>query len=306
MPLNRTPPASPSVPLADIEDEYKTDNLPSLRQHSSEPDIPSLAAALNVTERKKRKRDGDLNITSVLKDMFVAFSKEQEKNFLQLKSVIENLKEQNTELKMSVEMMSHKYDDFLAQIKVLEQGRKEDKKLITQLEDRIEYMERKSKTTGLEMKNIPKMENETKDDLCKVVSNLGKAVNLDIDTSNIKDIYRITTKNDSKPIIVEFNSVILRDKILKQLKNFNRNKKKGEKLNTSHLKFKHPICPVYVTETLTSKTQKLFYQARALQKTQGFDYCWISHGVVYLRKNEKSSQIRVTTEGDLRKLSDTI
>lgn len=308
MPLDRTPPASPSLDAVEVDVDNKIENLSFLRQHSSEPDIPSLATALNVTERKKRKRDGDPNISSLLKDMFIAFSKEQEKNFLQLKAVIENLNEQNSELKKSVEVMSSKYDDFLEQIRALEQQKHEDKKTITQLEERIEFLERRSRSTGLEIRNIPKLENESKENLCTVVTKLGKALNLDINSENVRDVYRIPTKkNDiSKPIIVEFNTVILKDKILKKIKNFNKSKKKEEKLNTSHLHFKQPVNPIFVSETLTTKSQKLFYLARTFQKTYGFSFCWTTHGVIYLRKDEKSPHIRINTEDDINKIKKSI
>ncbi|XP_045456483.1 uncharacterized protein LOC123666437 [Melitaea cinxia] len=308
MPLDRTPPASPALCDVVSETENITENVSPLRQHSSEPDMSSLVNLVSVTERKKRKRDGDHNLSLVIQDMFAAFSKNQEGNFAQLRAVIEGLNEQNAELKKSIERMSGKYDEFLIQIKNLEQQKNEDKKTITHLEDRIDYLERKSRSTGLEIKNVPKLENETKERLCNVVKNLGKVLNLDVNSNSIKDIYRTNPKKDKlhKPIIVEFNTVLLKDKILQNIKTFNKSKKKEEKLNTSHLQFNQPVNPIFVTETLTTRTQKLFYLARTFQKSHGFTYCWTSHGVIYLRKDENSPQIRINTEADINRLKSSI
>lgn len=60
-------------------------------------------------------------LSIVIQDMFAAFSKKQERNFSQLRAVIEGLNAQNAELKKSIEQMSSKYDDFLIQIKNLKQ-----------------------------------------------------------------------------------------------------------------------------------------------------------------------------------------
>ncbi|KAG7308081.1 hypothetical protein JYU34_006727 [Plutella xylostella] len=39
-----------------------------------------------------------------------------------------------------------------------------------------------------------------------------------------------------------------------------------------------------------------------LQRNYNFAFCWTSHGVVYLRRDENSPQIRVTNETDLEGL----
>ncbi|CAK1553275.1 unnamed protein product [Leptosia nina] len=281
-------------------------SLTTERQHyDSEPNLHLLST--NVTERKKRKFDGDdsENFMVTIKYMFDAFSKEQNKRFQDLLVSVNCIREQNSELTKSVETMSSKYDEFLSRIKHLEDARKEDKKYVSILEQRLETLERKSRASGIELRNIPKTitgKPETKSDLCQLTQLMGKAINIDIRESDVRDIYRINSKDSSNPIIAEFTSVLVKEKILSAVKSFNKKKQKGEKLNTGHFGTVGPIKPAFVTETLTQQTQKIFYLARTFQKEHGYDFCWTSRGVVYLRKNSNLSQIKIECQADLDKL----
>ncbi|KAJ8712280.1 hypothetical protein PYW07_005122 [Mythimna separata] len=201
--------------------------------------------------------------------------------------------------------MSHKYDEILSRIKLLEDAKKEDKKCISLLEQRIDTLERKTRASGIEIRNIPKMKpdrNETKSDLCLIAQQMGKTLNINIKDSDIKDMYRITAKDSSNPIITEFTSVLMKEKVLSAVKAFNKTKQKGEKLNTTHFIKTDTVKPVFVAETLTQKTQKIFYLARAFQKEYGYEFCWTSRGIVYLRKSTGWAQIKIESESDLERL----
>lgn len=309
MPLKRTPPNSPMPSTADEQDSHEKAKSLNLQQstqrqnYDSAPDLPSLA---NIAERKKRKHDGStdeaFSITSVLKEMFSTFSKDQDKRFNELQQTIGGIKEQNDALTNSVDLMSQKYDEFITRIAQLEAERKEDKKLIHILEEKIEYLEKKNRTTGIEIRNIPKATGETKQDLCKLVQKLGNTLKIDIKYSDVKDIYRINTKDGTNPIVAELTTVLLKENIIKEVKSFNKNKNKGEKLNTTHFNSHQPMKPVFVSETLTSKTQRLFHLAREFQKNYRYAFCWTSHGTIYLRKEEKAPAIKIASDIDLQDL----
>lgn len=266
-----------------------------LRHTESEPNIATMME-LN-TERKKRKHDGEDNsMSDTLREMFAAFTLEQNKNFNSLLSAVITIKEQNIELTKSVEMISTKYDEFLARITVLEQKEKEDRQYISVLEEKIEALERKSRATGLEI-HIPKVNKgskpETKDELITIVKSLGEVVDLNIQDADIRDIFRPFSKDSRKPIIAELSSVMKKEKLINAVKTFNKGKNRGEKLNTNHLNLDIPVQPVFIAEALTKKQQRLFYLARMFAAEQKYDFCWTVRGVVYLRKKETAPQIRV-------------
>lgn len=313
MPLKRTPPASPcAAGTSGDSDSVKvtqkqgalsatTGRLRSEPLHHCES-APNLHTLLqNINENKKRKFDGDndeSSLVSIFKELFAKLEDKIE----DLHSTINTIKRQNTELTNSVEVMSFKHDEFLSRVTRLEEDKVQNAQKIKFLEDKLEFFERKNRATTLEIRNVMKGTGETKDDLCKIVTSLGSAINVDIQEANIKDIYRVNAKDKSNPIIVEFTSVISKEKVIKATKIFNKTKSKGDKLNSSHLKLKQSLSPIFISEALTLKSQRLFYLARLFQKQYHYAFCWTSHGVVYLRKNENSSQVRITAEEDIEAL----
>lgn len=273
--------------------------ISSLQHGDSLPDLRLIQA----TQSKKRKvTDTDSDSPGIIEEMFSKFSLEQSVRFNQLQTTIASLKTQNEELTHSVEHMSNRYDEFLSKISQLEAGRREDKKVINLLEERIEHLERKSKSTGVEIRNVPLKAGETKDELCKMVQKVGETIGVDINQSAVKDIYRLKSKDSSNPIIIELTSALVKDNIMENVKAFNKNKKAGEKLNTSHLGFPAPIKPIFIAESLTAKSQRLFYLARTFQKENNYKFCWTSHGIIYLRKNEKAPHIKISSERDINGL----
>lgn len=281
----------------------------TLQHYDSAPDLRAIKT--NVTERKKRKLEAsDSTVSYELKNMFQALSEEQNKHFTELQATVNNLKEQNEVLTKSVETMSSKYDEFLNKITKLEKERKEDKKVIHYLEekielleDKIENFERGQKSSGIEIRNMPIQKQETKDDLSKLVIDLGKAIKVDIQTSNIRDIFRIKGKSGTiNPIIVDFASVITKEKYVLGVKKYNK-LHDDNKLSTAALQMEGPVKPIYVAESLTAKTRRLFFLARDFCNTNDYDYCWTSHGRVYLRKKEGTPAVRLVHESELMELA---
>lgn len=301
MPLNRTPPlSSPAPPLQPVSEEKGIKSIEDviiekvkspLHHYESAPDLHALA---NITERKKRKYDDDEgpDLLDTIKEMFLTSSVEQDKRF--------------NEIKSSIDLISSKYDDFLSKISSLEKENKADKAKIKELEEKLENLERKTRGVGVEIRNLPKQTGETKESLQTEIIKLGKTLNVVMDVNSIKDIYRTKSQDASNPVVIDFTTVLMKEKVLKAVKNFNKNKQKGNKLNTTHLNPKYQLKPLYVSESLTSKTRKLFYMARQFQASHGFNFCWTSNGIVYLKQHEGSSYVRINDFNDLENLRKTL
>lgn len=297
MPLRRSPPPGPSGTPRDPSTGTSS-------KQTYDSDTPSeRSGRSNITARPKRKRDDDdiKELRSEMKEFFTKLTDSVEQRFSEIKR-------QNSELQTCMQYMSDKYDDILQKLHDLEKNRDKEKKQIIALEDRVEMLERKMKFTGLEIRNVPILikddkKYETKQDMCNIFKSLAKSVDMDIADYDIKDIYRINSNKDAaKPIMVELNSVLKKDDILQAVKNLNKGKAKGDKLNTEHLKIPGPSRPVYVSEMLTYKAQKLFYMARDFARQNNYTYCWTSKGIVYLRKSDGQGLVRIETESDFSKL----
>uniref|UniRef100_A0A2A4JFR4 FP protein C-terminal domain-containing protein n=1 Tax=Heliothis virescens TaxID=7102 RepID=A0A2A4JFR4_HELVI len=296
-------------PAPAISNEAPDNIIPAISCISEQQTSKVIAELPNIgPERKKRKvtsKTTDKNNDHISMAAFNIFSKDQEKRFEDLVEKINNIILQNSELKDSVQLMSNKHDELLKRISELECEREEDKKRIQLLQDSVENLERKSRACGIELRNVPRTSGETKESLCNLVVNVGKTLNVNIEKSNIREVFRVKSKDNSDPIIIEFDSVLRKHNVIKGVKEFNKNRNRNDKLNTTHMGLQSPVQPIYISESLTSKTQKLYAQARAFRKNYGYKFCWTSHGIVYLRDKIDSQQIRVNSESDLDKIRNT-
>ncbi|KAJ0181480.1 hypothetical protein K1T71_003565 [Dendrolimus kikuchii] len=248
----------------------------------------------NITLRNnvmKRKREEDLE--TFKGDIFSMFK--------ELKSSIDEIKEQNFKLQESVDFTSKSYDEIMLKLKQMEKEKIDDNKYIRQLEEKIEQLEKKDRSTGIEIRNIPKKNYENKQDLVNIIINIGKTINIPIQRSEIKDVFRTKTKATIAPIVAEFTTVILKENMLMSVKKFNK-ENKNNKLNTGQINLQG-ISPIFISENLTSKTKRLFFLARGVASQLEFKYCWTSYGKVLLRKDDGSPLLRIETEQELQALN---
>lgn len=225
-------------------------------------------------------------------------SNQQEKRLCEMKASMNAL---HADIKDSINFLSEKYDNVIVEIQSLKEEKLKDKKCIKQLEDRIEMLERQSRSSSLELRNIPTKLDENKTDLTKIMINLSQKLGTPIQCNEIKNIFRINSTKSGKPIITELNSVITKDNLMKAYKTYNKNQ--NEKLNTSDLKIDGPKIPVFLSEGLTSKAKKIFFLARSFASENNYRHCWTTNGRVFMRIADGTPIIRIEDEDDLRNLA---
>lgn len=131
------------------------------------------------------------------------------------------------------------------------------------------------------------------------MQSIAETLDVPVQTSDIRNIQRINTKKpENKPIIVDFTSVLTKEKLIEHCKKFNRT----NKLTTSHLHIKGPSKPIFISENLTYKTRRLYFLARDFAKTNDYKYCWTAGGKVYIRKKEGEPTLRLNGEEDIKVL----
>lgn len=300
-PLHTTTSASPCAPRTlprrrSSESDLSTDNIETDRC-----DLPTHTSRLYKRKRSESVEDDKLDVfMQELRQMFDELKNHQEKK-------IETLCTAVADIRSSVEFLAQKYDTITARCDKLESERSNDAKYIRSLEERLEYLERGSRSSCLEIRNIPAPKSETKQDLLKVVTNMGNVLGTTIQTQEVKDIYRIKSKDPAnKTIIVDLTSNILKEKIITSLRKFNKYNNGSNKLSTEHLKIPGPSRPVFISENLTSKMKRVYFLSRDFAKMNNYRFCWLSHGKIFLRKKEGDSLIRIDSESDLDKLKGQI
>lgn len=299
MSVQRTPPktinASPTM-----HSSYRASD-PELNK-SYDTDI---SENFRITKRQKRTcTDFSDNSTSLseIRNMFTELKTQQEKRFGLFTSTMNTLIEQNNDIKKSVEFMSGQYDDLLQKINQLETENLEYKRQVKFLENRLEFHEKHTRSSTIELRNVPKQESESKQIIMNIVKDIGNVLKIEpqIQDMEIRDVYRI--KSDA--IVVDFISTVRKEIYLQKCKQLNKIKRdtKQPQLNTHDLKLSGPQKTIFISEYLTNKARRLYYLARELVKNKKLIATWTSYGKVYVRRDEGQGSIRIDEEGDLRKI----
>lgn len=331
MPLNRTPPQSPASPVCAPDNAHVPAPLPALpssegqalkptialtRSHSITPSLdalkvpvlqqihgsssePNLNTGNPNIHTRKRKRDDEMlkDFMTEMRQMFKDLKDDQEKRCDRMCSAVE-------EIRSSVEFLSGRCESLQEKVDKLEVVRSADIQYIAILEERLESYERNSRSTCIEIRNIPSATPEAKTTLLDTFINTAKVLNVPIRPSDVRDIFRTGAKNPAKKtIIVDLTSVLLKEKVISMFRNFN---KGSSRLTTEHLHISGPAVPIFISENLTSKMKRIFYLAREFAKENDVKFCWVSHGKVFLRKRENGRLVRIVNESDLAKAKDLI
>ncbi|KAH9631462.1 hypothetical protein HF086_004623 [Spodoptera exigua] len=303
-----------------------------ISQTQSEPDINSaveMSEYVNVS-RSKRRRNGtspqggtnlslqDVQInnqdisrtlaeqTSLMTKLLADIGEIKSQNN-QIKASNAQIRETNEEIIQSMSFMNKQFEDMKKEIEDLRKDRQLQQNYIEQLEKKILDMQHMSRSSGIEIRNIPQDNNETTSTLIKTVCKIGEIVGLPIPESNIRDIYRLPGKSTGptipRPIIAQFSTVQTKQSLLSAVRSYNKEQRKEAKINTGVIGLPGKTQPVYIAEQLPPSIKKLFYQTREFAKNKSYQFCWISNGNIFLRKVEGDKQILIRSEKCLQDLS---
>lgn len=255
--------------------------------------------AIRLTRPRKRAFDDEMS--AVISEM----NKSLESFKLQQNSIqesINGIQKQNSEIEKSMKFMEKHYEEMKDKLISMETERRTHLAYIQTLELKVENLERSQKQASIEIRNIPLQKSETKEDLLKIVTKVALATKIPVHETQIRDIFRLNAgKGGNRPIIVDFSSVVLKERILTSVKNHNQ-ANQNNKLNTSHLKLDGHPQPIYIAECLTQKARKLFYLAREFGKKNSYHFCWTAHGKIFLREKVGAASHRIDKESDFDKL----
>lgn len=311
-------------------------------QSLSEPDIPAatagIAGAGNITVRNKRQRlaDSPSNVEHTersdaistfkleLMDMLTTWKSEQEellttwkdeqaailsklvKEVAELKQKCLSIEKSNTEFENSMSFISDKFESLNSKVSLLETRGIDKEDYISRLNKQVQDLNFLSRQATIELRNIPTTDKETPADLISAVSSVGKTVNMEVQQSAFRDVYRITGKAGlCRPIVAEFSSVNMRNEFLAKVKKFNKERSVNDKLNTQLLGMAGAKKPVYIDEHLPPATKKLLYEARQFAKGKSYT-CWYSNGRILLKKDPTGKPVEIKSEKCLTMLASSV
>lgn len=268
-----------------------------------------------VSQRTKRAREPDCEVDfnafrEEVKKMISSMLAAQSSDIKKIFPTLSEIKTSNNNIEKSIAFLSAQHEELKNKIDLMEIQAKKDKDYITILEDKIEDLQRENRKMNVEIKNVPHMPQESKEDLIKMVGHLSETIGCKVEKHDIKDIYRIRAKNKkveakNQPIIVEMSSSIQKADFLKMAKSYNTRHK--EKLCAKHLGITvNRDTSIFTCEQLTAKGARLHFLARDLARTKQYKFCWTAYGRVYVRKDENSRIIIIKNEAQVNSLMNLI
>ncbi|KAJ2937543.1 hypothetical protein O0L34_g19052 [Tuta absoluta] len=221
---------------------------------------------------------------------------------------LKELKEQFIFLQDAVKIANESIAEFADKVKKIEdrmtqlENAKKDQANALQIRlDKIENdmneREQWSRMSNIEIKGIKPSTNEN---LFNVVIALGKHIQYPIQKAQINFVTRVPTRDPqlTKPIIVCFNSRYVKEDFITAARS---------SMKTS------PITPItlglagkekiYVNDHLTPHFKTLLTKAKKTKEDKGFQYLWVKHCKIFLRKSDTSPIINIKSERDLIKLA---
>lgn len=265
-----------------------------------DPDTEEQDSFQNITRRLKRKLlESPGRSDSPPSHKLDELQSYQEKRFDVITDALTTLIEQNSQIKKSMESMSAQYNSLLTKVNTLEKDNLNYKSQIQALENKLESLERDTRSTSIEIRNIPIADNENKVALTNTIKNICSIVGSTpiLQDLEIRNVYR----SRSSAIVADFTTTARKDSVISHFRNYNKNKRdiKERSLNTSTLELPGATRTIYISDFLTSKNRRLFYLAREQVKNKKLLAAWTSYGKVFIKKTEEEPPRRLTRESDL-------
>lgn len=182
------------------------------------------------------------------------------------KNIVNNVTEENVELKNEIETLHSKLDN---------------------VEYLMDNRDQQNLNNNLIINGAQEIENEN---TAQIVLQIAKHLNVNVDGNDIKSTSRKATMNENagfpRSIVVEFHNKTLRDEILKN--------KKTKRITTKNLdENTNNERPIYISEQLTARKQYIFKIARDMKRSQQIKFAWAKNGELFIRKAEDSRIIKI-------------
>ncbi|PZC80265.1 hypothetical protein B5X24_HaOG214964 [Helicoverpa armigera] len=149
---------------------------------------------LNASKRTKRTIDDVVSSPEPslvnIQLMFADLKSQHDQKYDLLNNALLTIITQNQEIQKSVLNISNNHQELLTKINKLESENLEYKHRLSSLEKQLDFIEKSTRSGTMEVRNLPKQENESKQILTDIIRNISVQVNLEkpIHESEIRDI----------------------------------------------------------------------------------------------------------------------
>ncbi|KAJ2937347.1 hypothetical protein O0L34_g19230 [Tuta absoluta] len=305
MNVQRSPPKQAAPVVAGTSPAATATAAALAASHKQSPNVTVRKQSdIHVDEKKDKK------LEAFIKAIFTEFESRQVSRFNQIEENMRALKIQNDRIQASNTDIEKAVTDVSERIKIvqndIERIEKDCKQLciqVAKIENRCEALEKNLKKTSVEIRNVPKVKNETKKQLYSYIENFHSSLGLQPIQSNYRDIYRLPSRKDkdhaNSSIGIEFVNTYTKGQFLDALtQRYN----EEYHLTASILGMENNQTEIYVSDLLTPMGRRLLYLARSFKTEEGYAFCWTTGGNIYLKQAEGSLPILVRSEEQLVQL----
>ncbi|CAG4959012.1 unnamed protein product [Parnassius apollo] len=128
----------------------------------------------------------------------------------EIKQLSSDLLASNSEIEKSIEFLSCKYDEICGELKNVHSQNMIYGDRLSKLENTTEEIERFSRSSSIEIRNLPIKLPLSQDDQVVIACRIFSELSTKVQTSDIYDIRCLPSKQDTKTVPVTLNSVILK------------------------------------------------------------------------------------------------
>lgn len=228
-----------------------------------------------------------------------------------LKLTLEEINQKQEKLQEDFDSLVKTSNDHAKELKIQEQKVIENSLDISNVYNKIDSINYKlnaisqqNLNKNLIINGVPKVQNE---DIKKVISSLFTNIGMNLDVDDIEEIWRVHDRNMSPPVIVKLKNKWIKQRILKQRKQSNKDKQtKGKSMYAKDFGFNSEN-QIYINEELTQETRILFNAAKKqLKETANYKYIWVTEGKILAKQDENTKVQNIRSNGDVLEIIKTI
>ncbi|XP_053609110.1 uncharacterized protein LOC128674541 [Plodia interpunctella] len=211
-----------------------------------------------------------------------------------------------TSLQTSVQFCTDQYEDLNKKVETLKERNKVHSNLqvefdklannYRQLQIELNANNQRDRLLNLEIVGVPEFKDEN---ITELVLTVAAQAGVDITANDIVEANRVTPRNTQqgrpRNLVIKMKSRVIKDNIISGARK--------NRLSTRSLNIPGASKPVYVNEHLTYYNKQLLKKCKETANNKHFQFVWIRHSRIFMRKADGCPPVQILSEKDLSKLT---
>lgn len=244
-----------------------------------------------------------MDLHKLLKSEIQSSKEEIQSSIMDMKGKIRKLSSEVDEVRQSQSFINAEFEHFknglskitdemkktTSDVALLKSGHAELSSQLATMEHDLNFVQQGQLSNNLLISNVIKTADE---DLCAILCKICEVLEVELFEREVLVITRLATRNTKQiePILVQFANRFVKDRIISAAKNTT--------LSCQNIGFTIDQ-RIYFNHHLTPHNQALLQIARAYKRKHGYRFAWFSKGHIYIKRDENSTAVRITSSADL-------